>query len=230
MFFNYRPNFEYSDLLGQIRAERRVAQEMSLDSRAKLLENMENLLQFFHQGGYTKTVDDLKATNGDSIEVIRMKMKNESEKILSALESGPSGSYGRSQNPEQIEKPKRVKKIYKYTCQVRLQYFCPSLWQRVGKHLVINPLFQICAKEFRHLKNHLKFKHQMSEEEIEKLRLQTKKDNLRKKQSCKRPLKQCPVKSCGWEGRRLDYHLPFKHKIKKGSKKYQSLLTTWVQI
>jgi hypothetical protein len=127
MFFNYRPNCEY---IGQIRAERSVAQEMSLDSRARLLNNMENMLQFFHQGGNIRTVDDLKPTNGDYIEIIKMKMKNESQKILAALESNSTNNVSQV-DPEERGKTIKDRKKYRYPCKVNLKRVRSKAYSKV---------------------------------------------------------------------------------------------------
>lgn len=103
---------------------------MCLDSRARLLNNMENMLQFFHQGGNIRTVDDLKPTNGDSIEIIKMKMKNESQKILTALESNWTNNVSQV-DPEERGKTIKDRKIYRYPCKVNLKRVRSEAYSKV---------------------------------------------------------------------------------------------------
>lgn len=215
MFFNYRPGFENSDFLGQLRAERGVANEIGLHLRAKFLKNVETLLQSFHKSG-TGDTRDLKPTNGDAIEVIRMKMKNEAQKLLRVLDGRVEDDFSESEfekpHDEELEdtsarchvgsdSPKQPgsKKTYRYKCP-------------------------ICNENYTHIANHLKFFHKLQKEDVSKIRLQEKSKKIREaKSGNKRPLRPCPVKSCKWEGYRMDYHLPQKHNIKKGSKRYKAL-------
>jgi len=130
MFFNYRPGFKNSDFLGQLRAERSVANELGLDLRAKFLKNVETLLQSFHESG-TCTRDVLKPTNGDVIEVVKMKMKNEAQRVLKALGGRGEEDESESHNEESEEliqdrchvrshlpKAPLPKKTYRYRCPV----------------------------------------------------------------------------------------------------------------
>ncbi|KXJ08840.1 hypothetical protein AC249_AIPGENE16341 [Exaiptasia diaphana] len=57
--------------------------------------------------------------------------------------------------------------------------------------------------------------HELKDEEIEEMRLKRKSTKLRENKSGKKKLRSCPIKSCNWEGYRLDYHLPHKHKVQK---------------
>jgi hypothetical protein len=52
MFFDYESGYQVSDLLGQIKSERKVARQMGLERRSVLLERMENLVCHFHGCNY----------------------------------------------------------------------------------------------------------------------------------------------------------------------------------
>ncbi|PFX23001.1 hypothetical protein AWC38_SpisGene12470 [Stylophora pistillata] len=141
-----------------------------------------------------------------------MKVKNEAQKVHRALDGRVEDDLSESEfekpHDEELEdtstrchvssdSPKQPgsKKTYRYKCP-------------------------ICNKNYTHIANHLKFFHKLKKEDVSKIRLQEKSKKIREaKSGNKRPLRPCPVKSCKWEGYRMDYHLPQKHNIKKGSKR-----------
>ncbi|XP_020910316.1 uncharacterized protein LOC110248157 [Exaiptasia diaphana] len=143
-----------------------------------------------------------------------MRMKNEALKVLHSLggrleddslteshaHEEQANAHSKTTKQSTSSKPQ---KAYRYSCS-------------------------ICKKDFTHIANHLRSgQHELKDEEIEEMRLKRKSTKLRENKSGKKKLRSCPIKSCNWEGYRLDYHLPHKHKVQKGSKKYNDLSSSF---
>lgn len=129
MFFEYLPGFENSDFLGQLRAERAVADELGMELRCKFLRNVENLLQHFHQDGDPTRL--LKpSSNHQPSELIKMRMKNEALKVLHSLggrleDDSLTESHVHEEQANAHSKTTKQstssnpQKAYRYSCPVR---------------------------------------------------------------------------------------------------------------
>jgi hypothetical protein len=91
MFFEYETGYQVSDLLGQIKCERKVAGEMGLQRRHVLLGHMENLVCYFY-GCNSIGKPVIEPGKGMSPSLIKMKMANDARPGHSLyLKRGPVG-------------------------------------------------------------------------------------------------------------------------------------------
>ncbi len=114
MFFEFESGYDPSDLVVQLRQEKKVAKEIGLRQRSHFLSLMENLVCHFH--GIRNVNVESSTSNGTamSMELIKMKLSNEAETILSYLNK-------KNNPPKPPKRKKRLgKKNYKYPCSVSM--------------------------------------------------------------------------------------------------------------
>ena len=83
MYFHFENGYDPSDLVVQIRQEKKVAKDIGLTQRSHFLGLMENLVCHFHEIRNVESTTSIRT--GMSMELIKMKMSNEAESILSHL-------------------------------------------------------------------------------------------------------------------------------------------------
>lgn len=132
MFFHFESGYDPSDLVVQLRQEKKVAKKIGLRQRSKFLSLIENLGCHFH--GIRNVESSTSNRTAMSMELITMKLSNEAERILSYLnENNP---------PKPPQRKKRLgKKIYKYPCSVsmHLSMLCQRQGWRTGvRHYIYN--------------------------------------------------------------------------------------------
>ena len=102
MFFHFESGYDPSDLVVQLRQEKKVAKKIGLRQRSKFLSLMENLVCHFH--GIRNVESSTSNRTAMSMELITMKLSNEAERILSYLnENNP---------PKPPQRKKRLGKKY----------------------------------------------------------------------------------------------------------------------
>ena len=112
MYFHFENGYDPSDLVVQIRQEKKVAKDIGLTQRSHFLGLMENLVCHFHEIRNVESTTSIRT--GMSMELIKMKMSNEAESILSHLND--------HNPPKPPQRKKRLrKKLYKYPCSVSMQ-------------------------------------------------------------------------------------------------------------
>lgn len=112
MYFHFENGYDPSDLVVQFRQEKKVAKDIGLTQISHFLGLMENLVCHFHG------IRNAESTRtGMSMELIKMRMSNEAERILSNLDD--------HNPPKSPQRKKRLKKkLYKYPCSVSMHHLC----------------------------------------------------------------------------------------------------------
>ena len=116
MFFEYQSGFEVEDILGQIKAEKKVARDMALQQRLVWLKRFESLICHFYDCNKAGTRVVTPSSDTMDENVIKMKMANEAKSILDFI--GGSERTVVKENKQKRKKSKRT--IYKYSCHVSI--------------------------------------------------------------------------------------------------------------
>lgn len=111
MYFHFENGYDPIDLVVQFRQEKKVAKDIGLTQRSHFLGLMENLVCHFHEIRNVESTTSIRT--GMSMELIKMKMSNEAESILSHL-----NDHILSKLPQW--KKQLRKKLYKYPCSVSM--------------------------------------------------------------------------------------------------------------
>ena len=111
MYFHFENGYDPIDLVVQFRQEKKVAKDIGLTQRSHFLGLMENLVCHFHEIRNVESTTSIRT--GMSMELIKMKMSNEAESILSHL-----NDHNLSKLPQRRKRLR--KKIYKYPCSVSM--------------------------------------------------------------------------------------------------------------
>ena len=110
MYFHYESGYDASDLVVQLRQEKKVAMDIGLSERSNFLGLMENLVCHFH-GILESTIPRARMPS----EVIKMNMSNEAHNIFSYFNDHERQNLTEKENGEAVCVRR---KVYKYPCSV----------------------------------------------------------------------------------------------------------------